>query len=81
MITGAPFVVEFDWHYTVIPFIDAGVVGYIYKRHNDGAEPRIYLNASTEGETGPDAFVYSGPTGDPDQDKPVVFVDAEFQEL
>ncbi len=78
MITGAPFVVEFDQHYTVTPFIDGPLVGYVYKRHSDGAETRVYLNASTGGDSGPDAFVYSGPAGDPDSDSPVVFVDAVF---
>jgi hypothetical protein len=79
MTKHAPFVAMFDQHYTVTPFMEGNVVGYLYKRHSDGAECRVYMNPSTEGEGAPDVFIYTArETANPEFGSPECYVTPRF---
>lgn len=66
------------------PWSDGHAVGFRVTRHADGAVSYVYLNPSqdtwSDGALHPDAFVYTGPDGNPGgNDVPRHFYSIEFE--
>lgn len=68
--------------FTFTPWTDGHALGFKVTRHADGKVGYVYLNPSTDtwsdGHHNPDAFVYTGTTGEPASDSPHHFYSIDF---